>query len=390
MRQPTTVFLAILATAQVTLAGTWIGPDVLNNNWSNWSLSGTGSVMKARVGSTLQLGTFNYTVFNMNYSATATASRSVPVTVGKRYQYSVTGKRTRSVVREPISSSWWTEIVGDGSNSPSSSSSYSTQSLTTVATGSSMILRARSTLSGNTPAECNYCYGEFASATFSQVVYDPQLTLSSHQIRVNTDTRGGATGSVSLDLNSLSYADAPTAWSMDWGDGNIETNPDLNTTRGHLYSLGSADSQIWTATLGGSNEAGAGADSATITLLRQPQIALAIDGTPVVPGSTVLFDVTQGTPLSLSLVPAVGFIETSSFFIPGRLNQLGTDRSWSGMPFGWDDIGQTFTLTTEVSNTGLGVNSDTMRVDVRVVPEPATLVMLVLGGLAVMRRTRRG
>ena len=307
MRPLVILIVAAAMLPQVAAGGTWVGPDVLNNDWSTWSISGAGSVMKSRVSPTLQLGTFNYTVFNMSYSATGTASLAVPLTAGKRYQYQVTGKITKSIVAQPVSSNWWTEITGVGSTPPSTSSNYSTQTITTVAGGSSLTLRARSTLSGAPVGQCNYCYGEFSTATLSQVVYDPQLAVSDHQIRMNTDSRGGAGGTVSLGLNSLSYADDPTAWSVDLGDGTVENNPGLNSTRTHAFSLAGGDSQSWTATFSGSNQAGSASDAASITLLRQPEIALAVNGALVENGGTILLDVAKN-PVPEPVAPSVGRI----------------------------------------------------------------------------------
>ena len=84
--------------------------------------------------------------------------------------------------------------------------------------------------------------------------------------------------------------------------------------------------------------------------------------------------------LSLSLLQSAGFIEQASFSIPGRLDVTGADLTYSGEAFSLADIGQMFSLTAAISNSGLGTNFDTMTLNLMVVPEPATISLIMLWG----------
>jgi hypothetical protein len=92
--------------------------------------------------------------------------------------------------------------------------------------------------------------------------------------------------------------------------------------------------------------------------------------------------------LDLSLLGSLGFIEQAAFSAPGRLDISGPDLAFSGTVFTQDDIGQTFSLTALVSNTGLGVNSDAITVNLAITPEPTSVLLLAVGGLAGTWRRR--
>lgn len=366
----------------------WVGPDILNNNFSNWSVSGTSSILEKRVQSgNLHMGLLPrpYWVINTSLDHTMTASRSATVDAGKRYRYSLRGREVRSVVSGNVNVEWWSEIGGGPSSSHSSSTSYVTRSLDYIPGGSSMTLRAKARITASS-AELYHDYAEYDWATLQQVVYDPQLDIAEDAIRINTDTPGGDTADVGLTPNSLSYADDPTAWMVDWGDGVVDPDLPLNQTHSHVYTLSGGDSQSWTATFSGDNQAGSDSDTALVEILRQPDIALSVDGTSVLDGDTIELDILSDPVLDLSLLDSLGFIEEASIFIPGRLDYVGTELTFSDTLFDESDLGLTFPLTATISNTGVGVNSDTLSVNLMIVPEPAAAALILTGALLTFRR----
>jgi hypothetical protein len=175
---------------------------------------------------------------------------------------------------------------------------------------------------------------------------------------------------------------------MNWGDGVIESNPTFNS-HSHTYSIASGNSQTWTSTFSGTNQAGTVFDIDTVTILRQPDIALLVNDMFVIDGQTVVLDILDDPTLDLSLLNSEGYLEGASFQIDGKLNQTGSDLVsflYSGNLFDESDIGLTYSLTAGVYNTGLGVNSDSLNVNLSVVPEPATLLLLGLGAVMVRKR----
>ena len=367
----------------------WVGPDILSNNFSNWSVSGTSSIFEKRVQSgNLHMGLLPrpYWVINMSLDHTMTASRSVGVDPGKRYRYSVRGREVRSVVAGSVNVEWWSEIGGGPSSSHSSSTSYVTRSLDYIPGGSSMTLRAKARITASPGAELYHDYAEYDWATLQQVVYDPQLDIAEGAIRVNTDTPGGDIATVGLTLNSLSYADDPTAWTMDWGDGVAEPDLPFNQWHSHVYTLPGGDSQSWTATFSGSNQAGSDADTALVEILRQPDIALSVDGTSVLDGDTIELDILSDPVLDVSLLDSLGFIEEAHIYIPDRLDYIGTELTFSETLFDEADLGLTFPLTASIGNTGAGVNSDTLSVNLAIVPEPAAGLLMLATCVVPWRR----
>jgi hypothetical protein len=246
------------------------------------------------------------------------------------------------------------------------SSSWVSRSLITIADTGTLTLGAKGRVWANAPAEVNYIYTEHGSATVRQLVYPPQLEIAPAQVRVNTESPDGGTANVSLTLSSLSYAADPTAWTMDWGDGTIEPGVALSQTHAHGYALIGGNSQTWTAVLSGDNQAGSAADSAVITILCQPDIALTVNGPAAPNGATLDIDILHDPVLSLSLADSLGYIEQAHFLIPGRLDVLGPDLSYAGTLFGPEDIGYVFPLTATISNTGSGVNFDTLSVNLAI------------------------
>jgi hypothetical protein len=135
------------------------------------------------------------------------------------------------------------------------------------------------------------------------------------------------------------------------------------------------------------NGLGGAGSQITVTVLRQPDVALRIDGQTVLDGATV--EVEAGRLLQLSLANSLGYIEQASFAIGGKLDQAGAGLSYSGILFGDSDLGQTYPLTAGVSNTGAGINADSMTVNLSVVPEPATLGLLGFAAFGLLGRLRR-
>lgn len=373
-------------------AGTWTGPDLAGNsdpsNASKWTLEGYAGWTQEFPGKILDKRT---TVWGGGpWSCSAHAWRSVAVTPGKRYQYKLRARSVDNVEVEPAKLEWWTELKGGGSTSRSSSSSYKTKTITTILNRSSTKLWFHCKLSGDYPARATWPYVQFSgNATLKQVVYDPQMELSETDVRLNSDDPGGSTTSLTLGLNSLSFADEPTSWSVDWGDGAVESQPLLNANHEHVYEIPDGDSHSWMATLNGSNQAGSGSDSAMVTVLRQPDIALSLNGVSLADGDTFQLDVLNEQFFDVSLGDSAGFVEEVAFSIPGKLEER-----WSNLwyldylsnLFDEDDIGQSFPLTAQISNTGLGKNSDTVTINLAIVPEPVSVLLFV--GLAAFIRRR--
>ena len=90
----------------------------------------------------------------------------------------------------------------------------------------------------------------------------------------------------------------------------------------------------------------------------------------------------------LSLADSQGYIESATFWISGKLDRRGHDLRYAVVLLGESDIGETFPLTVTVSNTGMGVNSDSMTVNLSVVPEPASLGLLGLAACCLVRKLR--
>jgi len=234
-------------------------------------------------------------------------------------------------------------------------------------------------------------WGAFDNVGMYKVVYSPQINISQKQngVRINSNAPSGSSASISVNLNnSTPYADELTSWSMNWGDGVIESNPTFNS-HSHTYSITSGNSQTWASTFSGTNQAGTVFDNDTVTILRQPDIALMVNSLSVMNGETVAINIFDNPTLNLSLLNSKGYLEGASFQIDGKLNQSGSDLLsflYSGNLFNQSDIGHIYTLTSGVYNTGLGVNSDYLSINLSIVPEPCTLSFLGLGAVIVRRK----
>lgn len=234
--------------------------------------------------------------------------------------------------------------------------------------------------------------GVFDNVGMYQVVYSPDVSISQGPIRINSDAPNGSSTSVSLTLNNhTEYADELTSWSMDWGDGLVQQNPALNSSYGHSYSIGnpSDTSQTWNAVLSGTNQAGTDLETVPVTVLRQPAAFLEVNGNSVLDGETIEVDIFNDPILDLSLLNSLGYTEGASLVIDGLLDQAGMgigNFTYSGNLFDESNLGQTYSLTVGVYNTGLGVNSNYLNIDLSIVPEPTTALFTCLGALMIRKR----
>ena len=306
--------------------------------------------------------------------SSGTLSQDVGLISGERYRmggYMKTGTAYQGRIDTPLGSTGWLK-------NGSTMTSYSWGPSVFSGGSASVALRYQLNSSGTgIPV--------FDSLWVIQVVYDPVLHVGSGNVTVNSDAPGGRSATVSLFLDSQ-IADDPTSWRVDWGDGISAMQPTLRANSAHVYTIGSGQSQSWTASLSGDNQAGSGLDSVNVTVLQRPLARLAVQGMAVSGGNII--EVNAGESVALSLLDSEGFIESKSFLIPGRLDQAGLE-PLSSVIFAPDDIGQSFQLLSTVSNSGSGVNTDAVSVTFRVVPEPATMAVLALGGAAVMRKRRK-
>jgi len=229
-------------------------------------------------------------------------------------------------------------------------------------------------------------YGE----TFDLPWIGPLFSAAAAAPRVNTPTPTATKANVDFTLTHLHTVDGAESATFDFGDGIHPALPlPLPATVSHEYTLGapSVKSRTFTAYASMTNGLGGAGSQITVTVLRQPDVALRIDGQTVLDGATV--EVEAGRLLQLSLANSLGYIEQASFAIGGKLDQAGAGLSYSGILFGDSDLGQTYPLTAGVSNTGAGINADSMTVNLSVVPEPATLGLLGFAAFGLLGRLRR-
>ncbi|MEI8195703.1 MAG: PEP-CTERM sorting domain-containing protein [Phycisphaerae bacterium] len=204
----------------------------------------------------------------------------------------------------------------------------------------------------------------FDNINLHQIVYTPQLQIAQSSIRVNTNNALDPSATGSLTFNSLSIPDDPTANAINWGDGSTDNNLPINTTQAHTYSMTSGNTQDFTVTFTGTNQADTASTTALVQLLRHPTTLMTINNTAITNGQTVR--VWSGAYTILDPSNSQGYIENSSLVIPGRVNQSSPNLSPAAVRFNAGDAGTTFTLTANVSNTGQGANSDTLIVNLLV------------------------
>ncbi|MDD4888505.1 MAG: PEP-CTERM sorting domain-containing protein [Phycisphaerae bacterium] len=375
--------------ADAAVAGTWESPNLVNNptldqnltGWTvqsgsswvvdDWSHNGDPGAVTADV--------FSHTYWYLHQDLNPTGQDPRLVS-GKRYRfsgYSAGDKPCQVGMTTPFS-------TGPLSYAYEASPTLHQIGPQVWTGGASRIELAAHRIAGSGGG-----YGYFDDISVFQVVYNPTLALTPATVRVNSDAPGGSGATLSFHVASTSFADDPTAWAVDWGDSSSTNQPALGYDVTHHYSLAGGDSQTWTAVLSGSNGAGAAPDAAaTVTLLRQPDMALAVAGIAVAAGQAVR--VLPDTWIDLSTLGSVGYIERATFAIPGRLDYAGSSRT-SSIQFGALDVGQSFTLSSSISNTGVGVNTDSTSITLIVVPEPSTLALTIAGfaGLTIRGRARR-
>jgi len=186
-----------------------------------------------------------------------------------------------------------------------------------------------------------------------------------------------------LNINVDPSLDSTT---LDFGDGEIANlaRP-FPATLSHSYTLFPGENaRSFSLMASGHNPDFNAYAVESLSVVREPDVALRVNGSSVFGGDTV--QVEAGHPLQLSMADSQGYIESATFWISGRLNRTGTGLSYAALLFGDPDIGQTYPLTVTVSNTGTGVNSDSMTVNLLVVPEPGTLGLLGLAACCLLRK----
>ena len=213
----------------------------------------------------------------------------------------------------------------------------------------------------------------------------PSTLPQSQAWRVNTGTPHGSTANIDLNISADSYLDSVT---LDLGEGgSANLAQPFPATITHSYTLSPGENaRSFRLTASAQNSALKAYAVECFSVLRQPDVALLINGSSVFGGDTV--QVEPGRLLQLSLADSLGYIEQASFSIGGKLDQAGAGLSYSGILFGDSDLGQTYPLTVGVSNTGAGTNSDSMTVNLSVVPEPGTLGLLGLAACCLVRKLR--
>jgi uncharacterized membrane protein len=198
------------------------------------------------------------------------------------------------------------------------------------------------------------------------------LSLNSNASCINTLSPGDSSVSVNLTASQLG-GDALDTAILDFGDGtSTDLSLPLPATVSHDYSLTSGDnSRTFTASASAYNSGGVGSATTNITVFRQPDIVLSVNGVSAEDNSIIQVNVVKYPVLNLSLLDSLGFIENAQFQIPSKgLNISGPDLTYSDVVFNQSDIGKVFPLLTRISNTGCGVNSDSMNVSLRIVGIP--------------------
>jgi hypothetical protein len=358
-------------------SGQWVGPNLIQNgNFSQGSSSWTSNPSG---------GNFSNNEFLFAPVQAQAITQTVSLVSGKRYAASAQVS-DGYLAGQVTTYAWETQIA-----TPVGSSGYIQNATQATASVAPAIYSGQ----GNTVSISEAYTGNRGDGAASvtnvalwQVVYVSQLQLVVEAARVNTTAPGGATGTAGVVANSLSFADDPTSSSIDWGDGSTPDSPSsLNSTFTHDYALGSGINLAdYTVTLNGSNQAGSTTTTAAEEILRSPEASLTIDGTQVNDGQ--VFDVLPNTDLSLSLENSTGYIESASFSANGFLDQSGTGLTADLAGFPPSDGGLVIPLTITVSNTGAGLNSQSLTVDIQVVPEPSAIALLTITGAILLARGR--
>ena len=181
--------------------------------------------------------------------------------IGLGTMYSITNVMSTDLLSfSPNHDTDWTHFL---------SSEFTSKSVEGIITGySSLVL---SLVGQNGP--WNGGAAEFDNISLRQVIYDPQLDIVESDLFITEDMLDGSMATVGLTLNDLSFADTPTSWNIDWGDGAIDYDPVLNSLNQHVYDI-SVGAQVFTATLYGTNQAGEFSESIQIDVVPEPTTLL--------------------------------------------------------------------------------------------------------------------
>ena len=214
----------------------------------------------------------------------------------------------------------------------------------------------------------HYTHGNVYQIALIPDLIPPVIALSCSNTKINTNTSGGDSTGVTLSVNQTG-GETPDTATLYFGDGtSINLSLPLPQTITHNYSLTCGDnSKTFAASVLADSYTDGGA-TANITILRQPKIVLSVNGLSVEEGNTIKINIREEPVLNLSLVNSLGYIEKAEFIISSKgLDVSGTNLTYSGALFDQSNIGKVFPLLASVSNSGSGVNTDTIIVNLRIV-----------------------
>ena len=215
-------------------------------------------------------------------------------------------------------------------------------------------------------------------------------------INVGTSTKGKVDTARYQDSNVLVGID--TAWfngdaasggTVDFGDGTSSplTTP-LASYISHTYTLPTGvNIRDYTVSVTADNTAGSGSSTTAVSVMRHPVLVARINGQIVSDGQTLA--IPSGTIVTVSLADSQGYISSYTMANDDTKWNWGTS-TWTGkVDTLYGDLG------LSVDNGGLngsdsgevGISDTSM--NVTIVPEPASCVLLILGGLTALSRRRK-
>ena len=245
-------------------AGMWVGSNlVTNGNFSNgfsgWSNTTDFTWSSGEV--TIQNGNDR------------TMTQSVSVETGKRYRVSGNSFAYKA---SHLAGQGWTRVTSTGISSTDwwtgkQSESFSYKSAEGISSGTSTSIQLTWDV---VTYSMGIFFGGFDDIGLHQVIYDPQIDITEDYLELNAVSSLATAG---LNLQDLSFADTPTNWWIDWGDGIIDYNPTLNALAEHTYDT-SGGVMDYTATFYGENQAGNMMDTVGITIVPEPCSLILICG----------------------------------------------------------------------------------------------------------------